>query len=96
MDSEAPLWIKPAFPATGLTALCSSESLRPYFASRQRRLRYAGRNVAVAMINTVAVALCCGIATVMVTHWAERNGVGLLRWVELPWLARLLLAVLFF
>jgi sterol desaturase/sphingolipid hydroxylase (fatty acid hydroxylase superfamily) len=93
MFTDLPLWIKPAFAVACLTALWSWECLRPFFARRQGRLRHAGRNVSIAMINTVAVALCCGIATVMVAHWAERNGLGLLRLVELPQMVRLFLAV---
>ena len=69
------------------------ESWRPFFKSDAGRLRHAAHNLALALVNAMALALLFGVATVVVADWAETNRVGLLHTLELPWAARLLLAI---
>jgi sterol desaturase/sphingolipid hydroxylase (fatty acid hydroxylase superfamily) len=87
------IWIKTAVFVAGLAALWSWEALQPFFVYQRGRLRHDGRNLAIAAVNTVTVALCCGIATVFTAEWTERNDMGLLQFVEIPWFVRLLLAL---
>ena len=95
--SELPGWAAMAKP--GLTVFClaafwSWETWFPFVSGRQRRWRHAGRNVAIAVLNTVVLSLLFGAATVAVAIWAADHGLGLLNQlaVPLPW--RLLPAVL--
>jgi sterol desaturase/sphingolipid hydroxylase (fatty acid hydroxylase superfamily) len=59
------------------------ESLAPFFQVR-RRVRHAARNLAVAGINAVAIALLFASATVAVSEWGSSQQIGLLHLLGLP------------
>lgn len=67
----------------GLAALWTWESLQPAL-EHPRRLLHAGRNLTVAGVNAVLVAICCAAATAAAAHWAESRGVGLLNHATVP------------
>lgn len=97
MAIELPTWGMPA--KAGLTILCLAilwtwESWLPLAAGRPRRWRHAGRNIVIALLNTVVLALLFGAATVAVAAWTSSQQWGLLHGLTLPWPVRLLLAVL--
>lgn len=48
------------------------------------RLRHAGRNLTVTVVNVVLVGLLFSSATAFSVSWAESAGFGLLRWMRLP------------
>ncbi len=73
--------------AAGLAVFFAWESIAPFFAQRNRRL-HAARNLSLAAVNGVVVALCCAGATVAVSEWTAANGWGALQRYELsPWVA---------
>jgi sterol desaturase/sphingolipid hydroxylase (fatty acid hydroxylase superfamily) len=81
-----------------LTVLClaifwSWESLQPLIAGRPKRWRHAGRNAAIALLNTVILGLLFGAATVGVAVWASENRIGLLNWLNVQWPWRLFPAI---
>jgi len=61
------------------------ETWRPFFGRRDGRLHHAGRNLAIAILNTVAIGLLFGTATVAVAGWTDANHLGLLNAVGLAW-----------
>jgi len=61
------------------------ETWRPFFGRREGRLGHAGRNLAVAVLNAVAMGLLFGYVTVTVTAWTDQHQVGLLNSLRLDW-----------
>jgi sterol desaturase/sphingolipid hydroxylase (fatty acid hydroxylase superfamily) len=78
-----------------LALLWAWETWLPFFERRERRLRHAGRNLAVALLNTVVLAVVFSTGITFVAGWAQERGLGLLHVVGLGSPARLLLAVIF-
>ena len=72
----------------GLLLFFVWESLAPALKQRNRGL-HAGRNLTVAALNAVVVALCCAAGTVAVAAWAEARQLGLLHSAGLSPLAAL-------
>lgn len=68
------------------------ETWRPYF-GQPERLRHAARNVALAVANTVVLALAFASLTASVADWAEEAGLGLLNEVGIESPLRFLLAL---
>jgi sterol desaturase/sphingolipid hydroxylase (fatty acid hydroxylase superfamily) len=70
-----------------LAVLWTWETLFPLVAGRKKRLRHAGRNVTIAVMNTVMLALLFGAATVGVASWGMTHNFGLLNWLDVssPW-----------
>lgn len=93
-ESTSAVWLKPAVTVFCLSVLWSWETLLPYFERGAGRVRHAGHNLAIALFNTVILTLVFGAATVGVAEWSARNGLGLLRLFAMPWIARLVLALL--
>lgn len=91
--SWAPV-VKPALAATFLVALWTWETFFPLIVGRRCRWRHGRRNVTIALLNTLVLALVFGAATVGVAVWAAERQVGLLNWFTVPWPWRLLAAVL--
>ena len=97
MSNELPDWARMAKP--GLTVLCLAalwtwETFLPFLTNGQKRWRHAGRNAAIALVNTMVLGLLFGAATVGVALWAAENQFGLLHRLAVPWPWRLLPAVL--
>lgn len=69
------------------------ESAAPFFPAR-RRLRHAARNLTVAAINAVAIAVLFSAATVAVSEWSSADSLGLLHLFALPQPLPLILAFL--
>ena len=69
---------KRALPAVVLATLWCWETWHPFFGQRTGRLKHAGRNLAIAVFNTVVVALAFGSLTASVAYWADEHQVGLL------------------
>lgn len=97
MPLELPAWVvisKPAVVVICLAALWTWETFFPFVGGRKNRLRHAGRNLAIAISNTVVLSLLFGTATVGVAVWAANQNVGLLHLLTVPWPWRLLVAIL--
>lgn len=92
---QSAAWLKPAFAILWLALLWSCETLHPFFERRRGRLRHAGHNLAIALLNTAVLAVVFGTATVAVAAWTEAGGRGLLyHLLEIPAWVNLLIAVL--
>jgi len=81
MPTQFPFWapfVKPALTVACFAALWVAESFAPYFASPRKRWKHAGRNLAIALLNTVVLALVFGTATVAVAGWTTERQLGLL------------------
>ncbi|WP_417849148.1 sterol desaturase family protein [Thalassoglobus sp.] len=85
---------KPAMTAVCLGLFWTWETLFPFFEFQANRWRHAGRNVAIALMNTMIMATLFGIATVSVANWAQVNQWGLLNWSQIPTPWRILAAIL--
>lgn len=97
MPTELPNWAavaKPGLAVLCLAALWTLETFLPFAAGRQRRWRHAGRNVAIALLNTVVLGVLFGAATVAVAVWSLDQHLGLLHLLGVPWPWRLLPAIL--
>jgi sterol desaturase/sphingolipid hydroxylase (fatty acid hydroxylase superfamily) len=69
------------------------ETWRPFFGQQKGRLRHAGRNLAIALLNTVILGLVFVSLTVAVAGWAGENRVGLLHALGLAGPLRFVLAL---
>jgi sterol desaturase/sphingolipid hydroxylase (fatty acid hydroxylase superfamily) len=69
------------------------ETWRPFFGQGEGRWLHAGRNIAIAVFNTVILGLVFGSVTMMVAGWAEQNQFGLLNRVGLAGPFRFVLAL---
>jgi len=69
---------KSALPVILLAVFWSWETWQPFFGQREGRLRHAARNLAIALFNTVVLALAFGSLTVFVANWSDENEFGLL------------------
>ena len=76
-----------------LTVLWAWETWLPFFERRQRRMRHAGRNLAVALLNTVVLAVAFSTGITLVAGWAQERGLGLLHNLGLDNPTRLVLAL---
>ncbi|MEI8383184.1 MAG: sterol desaturase family protein [Planctomycetota bacterium] len=82
-----------------LTVVCFAsfwiwETIQPFDADRKNRWRHAGRNVFVAILNTVILGALFGAATLGVASWSAEREFGLLYSVDVAWPGRLLMAIL--
>lgn len=97
MPSTLPSWMpaaKPALTMALLTVFWTWETLAPLVQGRANRWRHAGRNIVIAVLNTVVLSLVFGAATVASATWASERGIGLLNWSGIPGPWRLPLALL--
>jgi sterol desaturase/sphingolipid hydroxylase (fatty acid hydroxylase superfamily) len=85
--------IKLVVPVVLLALFWCWETWRPYFGQREGRLRHAGRNLAIALLNTVILGLAFGAVTAAVAVWTEQNEYGLLTALGLDGPPRFLLAL---
>jgi sterol desaturase/sphingolipid hydroxylase (fatty acid hydroxylase superfamily) len=76
-----------------LALLWAWETWLPFFERRKGRLRHAGRNLAVALLNTVVLAVAFSTGIAFVAGWAQEQGLGLLHAIDLGTPARLVLAL---
>jgi sterol desaturase/sphingolipid hydroxylase (fatty acid hydroxylase superfamily) len=84
------LQLRLILPVAFLALLWCWETWRPFFGWKAGRWRHAARNLAVAILNTVVLALTLGSLTVLVAAWTTRNEFGLLNALPLPgWLGLL-------
>jgi len=67
-----------ALPVVVLAVLWGWETWSPFFGQRTGRWRHAGHNLAIAVFNTVVIALVFGSLTAFVAYWAEQRQLGLL------------------
>lgn len=70
-------------PVVMLAALWCWETLQPFIGQRAGRWKHAGRNLAIAVFNTVIVALAFGTLTASVASWTDEHRVGLLNMMAL-------------
>jgi len=91
---ESFLPVRVAIPLALLICFWLWETLQPFFTWRQSRYQHAFRNLALALFNTVLLAVCFAAATVFVAGWTTEHQVGLLNVVELPQPVRFLLGLL--
>src|SRR5690242_16501876 len=87
------LFAKRAVPLVLLALFWCWETWRPYFGRREGRLRHAGRNLALAVFNTVILGLVFGSVTMLVAGWTEQNQFGLLNHFGLAGLFRFVFAL---
>ena len=76
-----------------LALLWAWETWLPFFERRDGRLRHAGRNLAVALLNTVALAVAFSTGIAFVAGRAREQGLGLLHVLDLGAPGRLVLAL---
>jgi sterol desaturase/sphingolipid hydroxylase (fatty acid hydroxylase superfamily) len=69
------------------------ETWRPFFGQKEGRLKHAGHNLAVAVLNTVVIGLAFGYVMVVVTGWTQENQIGLLNNLGLGWPIRFVLGL---
>jgi sterol desaturase/sphingolipid hydroxylase (fatty acid hydroxylase superfamily) len=81
---EALYALKAAAAALALALFWSWETLQPFFRRGRGRLRHAGHNLALALLNTVVIAAVFGTATVAVLDRTAERGWGLLPALGLP------------
>lgn len=96
MPTVLPSWapiVKPTLAVAFLVALWTWETFFPLVVGRRWQWRHCGRNVTIALLNTVVLAVVFGAATVGVAAWAAERQLGLLNWLTVPWPWRLLAAV---
>ncbi|MFL5340567.1 MAG: sterol desaturase family protein [Gemmataceae bacterium] len=77
-----------------LAALWGWETWRPFFARDSGRLRHAGRNLTVAAVNAVVLAVVFGAVFNATAEWADGRGLGLLRVLNLGEGARLVASLI--
>lgn len=85
---------KTALPAVVLATLWCWETWQPFFGQRAGRLKHAGRNLVIAVFNTVVMALAFGSLTVSVAYWTDDHQVGLLNLLALSNPIRIMLALI--
>ena len=56
------------------------ETIAPFF-GRQKRIRHAGRNLTISIINGAVIALVFAGLTVTIADYTERHQLGLLHWL---------------
>lgn len=83
--------VRHTFPVVLLAVFWSWETWRPFFGHAGDRWKHGGRNLFIAVLNTVVLAILFGSATVAVSEWALRNQYGLLNAFDLPGGVRLAL-----
>jgi sterol desaturase/sphingolipid hydroxylase (fatty acid hydroxylase superfamily) len=69
------------------------ETWRPFFGQPGGRWRHAGRNIAIALFNTVILGLAFGSVTMLAAGWTERSKFGLLNNVGLTGQFRFVVAL---
>jgi sterol desaturase/sphingolipid hydroxylase (fatty acid hydroxylase superfamily) len=87
------LLVKRAVPLVLLILFWCWETAWPFFGHREGRWRHAGRNLALALANTLVLGLVFGSATLAVVGWTERNQYGLLNALALGGPTRFVLAL---
>ena len=85
---------KTAATLAALTILWVWETWLPFFERPRDRLRHGGRNLAVAVINTVVLAAAFNYGIMAVADWTEQNHLGLLHAVTLDDAVLLVLALI--
>lgn len=81
-------YVKRVAPVLLLTLFWCWETWRPFFGQKEGRLKHAGQNLAVAVINSVVIGLLFGYVMVVVTGWTQENQLGLLNNLGLGWPCR--------
>jgi sterol desaturase/sphingolipid hydroxylase (fatty acid hydroxylase superfamily) len=76
-----------------LALLWAWETWLPFFERRPSRVQHAGRNLAVALLNTAILAVAFSTGITFVAGWAHEQGRGLLHVLGLGNSARLVLAL---
>jgi sterol desaturase/sphingolipid hydroxylase (fatty acid hydroxylase superfamily) len=95
MSSESAALVKRGLPIVLLALFWSWESWRPFFGRRDDRWKHAGRNLSIALLNTLILGVVFGGFTVTVAEWAQRNQYGLLHALGLATPIRFVLALIF-
>src|SRR5438477_11352946 len=88
--------VKLVVPVVLLALFWCWETWRPFFGQREGRLRHAGHNLAIALVNTLILGLMFGFVTVNLAGWSEHNRFGLLHVAGLGGPIRFLLALMLF
>ena len=96
INFDPPFLVKRALPVVLLAIFWCWETWRPFFGHREGRLTHAARNLALALINTVVLALAFGALTAFVADWTHETLSGLMNLVPLaePFRFALALALL--
>jgi sterol desaturase/sphingolipid hydroxylase (fatty acid hydroxylase superfamily) len=84
---------KRAAPVLLLALFWGWETWRPFFGHREGRVRHAGHNLGIALVNTVILGLAFGFVTAAVAGWAEHNQFGVLYSLGLDGPIRFVLAL---
>jgi len=74
----------PVIAAGVLALLWIGEAMVPMFVGRSHRAAHAARNLALAALNAVVLAVVFAGAMLAAGEWARQENIGLLRIVELP------------
>lgn len=100
MEYPHPLdWLsisKPLAATSLLVVLWAAESVAPLYLQRRGRVRHGIRNLALGLVNTLAVAVPFASVMLVVTRWAEHRAIGIGHGLIGPvWLRWLVVLVLF-
>jgi sterol desaturase/sphingolipid hydroxylase (fatty acid hydroxylase superfamily)/protein-tyrosine-phosphatase len=90
---DDPRHIKLVVPVVLLALFWCWETWRPFLGQRKGRIRHAGRNLAIALFNTVILGLVFGLVTATVAAWSEQHQHGLLNALGLDGPTRFVLAL---
>lgn len=82
--------------AFGLILLLTLESWLPAAGNRHYRMRHAARNLALGLLNVLAVATLAAPLIVSIAWWTEGNRFGLLKLLNLPPVITTVIAILLF
>ena len=85
--------LKPTVAVVLLTLFWCWETWWPCFGQRTGRWQHAGRNLSIAVCNTIALSLMFGTLTVWVANWTEQTQFGLLNQLEMQGHWRFILAL---
>ncbi|HVT02447.1 MAG TPA: sterol desaturase family protein [Thermoanaerobaculia bacterium] len=84
MKADVPLWISPAVIGGVFIMMWLAEALRPLRVRVEPRLRHTIRNLSTGGISLALLTLLQAPVLVPVAQWAERYGIGMVRWLGLP------------
>jgi sterol desaturase/sphingolipid hydroxylase (fatty acid hydroxylase superfamily) len=85
---------KRALPVLLLGLFWAWETWRPFFGRREGRWQHGGRNLVLALINNVILALVFGTSSLLLTEWARQEQLGLLNFLDRGPVLRLVVALI--
>lgn len=88
--------LKPILVATTLGVLWGLEAMRPMFHVKGGRLKHDISNIALGVMNAMLAGFVFASLVLGITTWAAENQVGLLNWLTLSPLTKMVVGLLIF